>query len=155
MPWRCTSVAIPLSAACWAAVVAVSPRRTAVHAQAEAAIVATEQGFAQWAALGTSLRVGAGYAGPGEWHGTAPPGTTTWRATGATLNVPYLCTLLADVCDHLGRPADGLQTWLRSTRWWSSAEERYWEAEAHRLRGVCSSAADGDAAGSEAWLQRP
>ena len=36
-------------------------------------------------------------------------GTAAWQATGAALNVPYLCTVPADVCDHLGHTEDGLQ----------------------------------------------
>jgi predicted ATPase len=62
--------------------------------------------------------------------------TATWLATGATLNVPYLCTLLADVCDHLGHPADGLQALAEAHTLVEQHEERYWEAEIHRLRGV-------------------
>jgi hypothetical protein len=36
-------------------------------------------------------------------------GIAAWRATGAALLVPYFSALLAEVCDHLGRPEDGLQ----------------------------------------------
>jgi len=146
-------------ARCWAAVVSQFRRDVpAVHAQAEAAIaLATEQGFAQWAALGTSLRGWAlAMQGQGE-EGMAQlrQGTTTWRATGATLNVPYLCTLLADVCDHLGRPADGLQTLAEAHTLVEQHEERYWEAEAHRLRGVLLLRQTGTPqAEAEAWLQR-
>jgi class 3 adenylate cyclase/predicted ATPase len=146
-------------ARCWAAVVSQFRRDVpAVHAQAEAAIaLATEQGFAQWAALGTSLRGWAlAMQGQGE-EGMAQlrQGTTTWRATGATLNVPYLCTLLADVCDHLGRPADGLQTLAEAHTLVEQHEERYWEAEIHRLRGVLLLRQTGTPqAEAEAWLQR-
>ena len=36
-------------------------------------------------------------------------GIAAWRATGAALVVPYVCTLLADVSAHLGYTEDGLQ----------------------------------------------
>jgi hypothetical protein len=36
-------------------------------------------------------------------------GIAALRTTGAVLNIPYLCTMLAVVCDHLGYPEDGLQ----------------------------------------------
>jgi predicted ATPase len=36
-------------------------------------------------------------------------GIAAWRATGAVVHIPYFCTVLADVCAHLGYTADGLQ----------------------------------------------
>jgi class 3 adenylate cyclase/predicted ATPase len=127
-------------ARCWAAVVSQFRRDVpTVYEQAEAAIaLSTEQGFTQWAALGTSLR-GWALAMQGqdeEGMARVRQGTATWLATGATLNVPYLCTLLADVCDHLGHPADGLQALAEAHTLVEQHEERYWEAEIHRLRGV-------------------
>jgi predicted ATPase len=144
---------------CWAAVVSQFRRDVpATHEQAEAAVVlSTAQGFTQWAALGTSMRGWAlAMQGQGEEGMTrVRQGTTTWRATGATLNVPYLCTLLADVCDHLGRPADGLQTLAEAHTLVEQHEERYWEAEIHRLRGVLLLRQTGTPqAEAEAWLQR-
>ena len=51
-------------------------------------------------------------------------GIATWRATGAALIVPYLCTLLADVCDHLGHTADGLQALAEAHTLVEQQEER-------------------------------
>jgi tetratricopeptide (TPR) repeat protein len=83
----------------------------AVHEQAEAAVVlSTQQGFPHWAAWGTSVRGWAlAMQGQGE-EGLAHvrQGVAAYRATGAALNVPYFCTLLADVSAHLGHTADGL-----------------------------------------------
>jgi hypothetical protein len=36
-------------------------------------------------------------------------GITVRRATGAAVFVPYSCTLLAEISDHLGRTEDALQ----------------------------------------------
>jgi predicted ATPase len=47
-----------------------------------------------------------------------------------------LCTLLADVADHLGRTADGLQALAEAHTLVEQHEERFWEAEVCRLRGV-------------------
>src|SRR5262249_45758839 len=73
----------------------------AVHAHAEAAVaLATEQGFPQWATQGTCLRGWAlAQRGQGE-EGLAQvrQGIAAWSATGVALLVPYLFTLLADVC---------------------------------------------------------
>src|SRR5262249_37752592 len=84
----------------------------AVHEQAEGAVtLATAQGFPQWVAVGTILRgwaltmQGQGEAGLAQVR----QGIAAWRATGAALGVPYFCTVLADVCDHLGDLEEGLQ----------------------------------------------
>jgi len=60
----------------------------------------------------------------------------TDRATGGALSVPYLCTLLAEIYDHLGHTEDGLQTLTEAHTLMEQQEERWWEAEIYRLRGV-------------------
>jgi len=127
-------------ARCWAAVVCQCCRNVpAVHEQAEAAItLSTEQGFPLWVALGTILRgwalamQGQGEEGMAKVH----QGIASVRATGAALAVPTYCTLLADVCGHLGHTEDGLQALAEAHALVEQHEERYWEAEIHRLRGV-------------------
>jgi predicted ATPase len=111
----------------------------AVHEHAEAAVaLATEHGFPLWAALGTSYRgwalamQGQGEEGLAQVH----QGIAAWRATGATLAVPSLCTLLAEVLAHQGHPEDGLQALAEAHTLVEQHEERYVEAEVHRLRGV-------------------
>jgi predicted ATPase len=82
-------------------------------------------------------------------------GITAWRATGAVLHVPYLCTMLAEICDHLGHTADGLQALAEAHTLVEQQEERYWEAEVSRLRGVLLLRQPGTPqAEAEAWLQR-
>src|SRR5262249_35495092 len=112
---------------------------SAVHEVAEAAVaLSTEQGFPLWVAVGMSYRGWAlAMQGQGE-EGIAQvrQAITANRATGAALIVPYLCTLLADVCDHLGYPEDGLQALAEAHTLVEQREERWWEAEVCRLRGV-------------------
>jgi class 3 adenylate cyclase/predicted ATPase len=127
-------------ARCLAAVVAQYCRDVlTVHEHAEAAVaLSTEQGFPLWLAYGTSLRGWAlAMQGQGE-EGTAQvrEGIAAWRATGAVILVPYLCTVLAEVYDHLGHTADGLQVLAEAHTLVEQHEERFWEAEACRLRGV-------------------
>jgi predicted ATPase/class 3 adenylate cyclase len=111
----------------------------AVHEHAEAAVtLATEQGFTQRAAAGTSLR---GWALALQGRGAegltqVRQGIAAWQATGAVLYVPYFCTLLADVADHLGQPAAGLQALAEAHTLVQQHEERWWEAEICRLRSV-------------------
>jgi predicted ATPase len=111
----------------------------AVHEEAEAAVaLATAQGFPLWVASGTGLRGWAlAMQGQGE-EGMAQvrQGITALRATGAALWVPYLYTVLAEVSDRLGHPEDGLQALAEAHTLVEQQEERWWEAEVHRLRGV-------------------
>jgi predicted ATPase len=130
----------------------------AVYAQAEAAVaLSTEQGFPQWAALGTILRGWAlAMQGQGE-EGLAQVrwGIAALQATGAVINVPYYCTVLAEVCDYLGHPADGLQALAEAHTLMEQHEERMLEAKVYRLRGVLLLKQTGTPqAEAEAWLQR-
>jgi class 3 adenylate cyclase/predicted ATPase len=145
-------------ARCFAALVSQLRRDVlAVHEQAEAAVVlATEQGFTQWVAMGTISR-GWGLAMQGQGEaGIAQvrQGIAAYRATGATLHVPYYCTVLAEVCAHLGDPEDGLQALAEAHTLVEQHEERFWEAEIYRLRGVLLLRQPGTPqAEAEAWLQ--
>jgi predicted ATPase len=129
----------------------------AVHEHAEAAVaLSTAQEFTQWAAVGTSLHGWAlAMQGQGEagWA-QVRQGIATWRATGAALRVPYFCTVLAEVADHLGHTADGLQALAEAHTLVEQQEERWWEAEVCRLRGVLLLRQPGTPqAEAEAWLQ--
>jgi predicted ATPase len=63
--------------------------------------------------------------------------------------------VLAEVCDHLGHTEDGLQALVEARTLVEQHEERYWEAEVHRLRGVLLLRQTGTPqAEAEAWLQR-
>jgi class 3 adenylate cyclase/predicted ATPase/DNA-binding winged helix-turn-helix (wHTH) protein len=111
----------------------------AVHEHAEAAVaLTTKQGATQWVAHGTVFRgwalamQGQGEVGLAQVH----QGITAVRARGQTLFVPYLYTVLADVCAYLGHPAEGLQALAEAQTLVEQHEERCWEAEICRLRGV-------------------
>jgi adenylate cyclase len=127
-------------ARCQAAMVSQCCRDVpAVHEHAEAAItLSTAQGFPVWTAVGTILRKWAlAMQGQGE-EGIAQrrQEIAAIRATGVSVFVPYFCTRLADVCDHLGHPEDGLQALTEAHTLVEQHEERWWEAEVCRLRGV-------------------
>jgi predicted ATPase len=130
----------------------------AVYEQAEATVIlSTEQGATQWVAQGTIFRGWAlamqdqGEAGMAQVH----QGIATVRATGQALAVPYFCTVLAEVCDRLGHPEDGLQALAEAHTLVEQHDERWWEAEVCRLRGVLLLRQTGTPqAEAEAWLQR-
>ena len=129
-----------------------------MHEHAEAAVaLSTEQGFPLWTATGTSLRgwalaiQGQGEAGMAQVR----QGLAAYRATGAALFVPCFCTWLAEVADHLGHPEDGLQELAEAHTLVEQQEQRWWEAEIARLRGVLLLRQPGTPqAEAEAWLQR-
>jgi predicted ATPase len=111
----------------------------AVHEQAEAAVaLATEQGFPLWVAVGTCLRGWALAMQGQDEAGMAQirQGIVAWRATGTALIVPYEWTVLADVAAHLGHAEEGLQAMAEAHTLVEQQEERWWEAEVCRLRGV-------------------
>src|SRR5215472_12432406 len=63
--------------------------------------------------------------------------------------------MLADVCDHLGHMDDSLQALTEAHTLVEQQEERWWEAEVCRLRGVLllrQTVAQPEEA--ETWLQR-
>ena len=100
--------------------------------------------------------MGAGHAGPGRGGDSPdPPGDRRhegYRGIGVR---PYFCTRLAEVCDHLGHPEDGLQALAEAYTLVEQHEERWWEAEVCRLRGVLLLRQPGTPqAEAEAWLQR-
>ena len=63
--------------------------------------------------------------------------------------------MLAEVPAHLGHPADGLQALAEAHTLVEQQEQRWWEAEVCRLRGVLLlRQPETPQAEAEAWLQR-
>jgi predicted ATPase/class 3 adenylate cyclase len=146
-------------AQCFAAFVSQFRRDVpAVHAHAEAAVaLSTAQGFTQWAVQGTILRGWAlALQGQGDEEiAQVRQGIAAFRATGAAVFVPYFYTWLADVSAHLGRVEEGLQALAEAHTLVEQQEERWWEAEVSRLRGVLLlRQPEAPPAEAEAWLQR-
>src|SRR5262249_36870053 len=82
-------------------------------------------------------------------------GIAAWRATGAALLVPWFCTLLAEASAPLSHTEDGLQALAEAHTLVEQHEERFWEAEVSRLRGVLLLRQPGTPqAEAETWLQR-
>ena len=130
----------------------------AVHEHTEAAVaLATEHGFPLLTAWGTIVRGWAlALQGQGkEGMAQLRQGITVHRATGASVLVPYFCTVLADVCDYLDNPEDGLQNLAEVHTLVEQHDERWWEAEVCRLRGVLLLRQPGTPqVEAETWLQQ-
>ena len=112
--------------------------RQAVQEEAEAAIaLSTEQGFPFFLAMGTILR---GWAVAEQGHGAAGvsqirEGLTTYQATGAEIWRPYFLALLAEVLGKEGQTEEGLRVINEALAIVERTEERFYEAELHRLKG--------------------
>jgi DNA-binding winged helix-turn-helix (wHTH) protein/predicted ATPase len=101
-------------------------------------VLATEHGFPYLRAVGTVLQ-GASQAIRGQVEaGIAQmrQGLVAFRATGAELLCPYLLALLADTCGRGEQIAAGLDALAEALRAAEQHEERFYEAELHRLQGV-------------------
>jgi predicted ATPase len=94
---------------------------------------------------------GQGEAGLAQIH----QGMAAWRVTGAALFVPFFCTMLAEGFAHMGHTADGLRALTEAHTLVEQHDERWWEAEVCRLRGVLLLRQPGTAqAEAETWLHR-
>ena len=109
---------------------------TQTHAEATVRL-ATEQGFAFYAANGT-VQHGWALAVQGqdaEGLHQMRQGLTAYQATGATLHGTYFLARLAEVHGSMGQVESGLNTVAQALELMEKHEERVWEAELHRLQG--------------------
>src|SRR5262245_9845471 len=146
-------------ARCVLACVAQNRREFAtVREQADTALaLATEQRFPVYAGLATILR-GWALAIEGkciEGLVEVQTGMAAWQALGVGGWRPSFCIMLAEVFEVLGKTEEALH-WLDEARLLTeSTEERRWEAEVYRRRGVVLSKQSMSAQQeAETWLRR-
>lgn len=105
---------------------------------ARAAIaLATEKGFPNWLLAGMVLR-GWGLSKEGRAEeGVAAVRDTigVWRSYGSELCVPYFLALLADACGEAGHIDEGLAALDDAFAVVARNDDRWYEAELHRLAG--------------------
>jgi predicted ATPase len=106
------------------------------HGDAAAAL-ATEHGFAIFAAAGTILR-GWGRAThdhTSEGVAELSRGLGAYRATGAAFLLPHHLALLAEAYWHSSREEEAFTALADALVLVENTDERWWEAELHRLTG--------------------
>jgi predicted ATPase len=110
----------------------------AVQERAEAAmILAKDQGFPYWMAMGAILygwalaQQGKVQEGIEQLH----QGMIAWRATGAELARPYWLALLAEAYGTTGEPHAGLTVLAEALTQVDTTGERWYEPELYRLKG--------------------
>jgi predicted ATPase len=106
--------------------------------RAEAAIVlATEQGFPFWRAIGSLLRgwalaqQGQAREGLEQMH----QGLRAFRATGAEVMRTYFLSLLVEAYGTMDQPAAGLTVLAEALTFADKTGERWYEPELYRLKG--------------------
>jgi len=110
----------------------------AAREQAEALVtLADQQGFAQWRAGGTMM---CGWAltvrgQEGEGMAQMHQGLTAWRAMGIEAGLPYWLSMLAEAYWSTGQVEAGRGVLAEALTLVGTTEERWWEAELHRLTG--------------------
>jgi predicted ATPase len=113
--------------------------------------IATEQGFAFWHATGTLYR-GSGLLLQGNLGGGLSlliAGLESYRATGAELALPYYLSLLGDGYTRAGRFEDAHRALGEGLNLADKNDDRFQEAELHRLLGELHLAETDDQATAE------
>jgi hypothetical protein len=133
---RAFNVAIALSGACW--VDWATGSREELLARADALIaVSDEHGIPYHSAFGTIYRgwALAGSTQTAEGIALLEAGLTAYRATGAVMLVPFFLALLAEAEGMAKQRDEGLGHLAEAERLIAETEERWAEAELHRVRG--------------------
>jgi len=77
-----------------------------------------------------------------------------FKATGARLRLPYYLGLQARICRKAGRPEEGLAVIDEALVGSRATNERWWDAELHRLRGELLAARGAEVEDVESALER-
>jgi len=142
------TLAAVLLSATWIDSITRSPEMLC-HAE-ELLALSDEHGFPYFSGVATAFRgaslVVLEQAQPGLTLVTR--GLTAMRATGTDQNTAHCLIWCAEAYAMLGRPAEGLNCLAEAARMIETTEERYHEAELHRLRGELLNAT-GDTSAAE------
>jgi predicted ATPase/class 3 adenylate cyclase len=128
--------AMMLSFACWVEWASRSPEQVRRRAE-ESVALSIEHNFPLWLAWGTAYRGWSLTALGQTQEGLVliKQGLAAVRATGTILMTPHWLMLLADAYAMLGQPDEGLSCLAEAALVLGTIDERFEEAEFHRLRG--------------------
>jgi Stage II sporulation protein E (SpoIIE)/MalT-like TPR region len=118
--------------------------------------IATEQGFGFWQASGT-LYVAGGLLLQGQLEQglrLLQKGLKAYRGTGAELALPYYLSMLADGCMRTDRFAEAREALNEALTLVEKNDDRFQEAELHRLKGELLLAELGDKTAAEQCFRR-
>src|SRR5262249_8720996 len=118
--------------------------------------VATEQGFTFWHASGT-LYAASGLLLQGQTERglrLLQEGLDAYRDTGAELGIPYYLSILAEGCTRTSRFVEAHAALREALTFVEKNDERFQEAELHRLEGELLLAEADDRTAAEACFVR-
>ena len=118
--------------------------------------IATEQGFLFWHASGTLYAAGGLLLQGRIEHGIRllQNGLEAYRGTGAELAVPYYLSMLADGCLQAGKFSEARAALDEALALVEKNDERFQEAELHRLKGELALVESGDQTTAEECFLR-
>src|SRR5262249_4059106 len=122
----------------------------------ELVALAAEQGYPHLVGTGTCFRAWATVAVGGPIDDAINQlrrGLAAKRATGADIKIPYYFGLLAEAHRRIGQTTEALNLLREALELVERTDERWYEAELHRLRGEVL-LANGDTEGAELWFSR-
>ncbi|MFI5272187.1 MAG: ATP-binding protein [Ktedonobacterales bacterium] len=135
----------------------MSSDATAARERAEEALALTMAYKAPYYRAWAAILVAYAHAHelPDDAHTTAlRTAIAEFEATGGRLRLTYYLALLAGIYGQAGRPEEGLEVIEEALVQARDSNERWWDAELHRLRGELMFAAGRDARDVEAALLR-
>jgi predicted ATPase len=109
-----------------------------LRAADEILAISSEHGFPLWSGVGKMIR-GWCLGAAGQSTEGIPlllEGIADTRAIGCKVMLPFYLTTLAEVCGMAGKPEEGLKRLDDAAQLLERTEERWAEAETHRLRGM-------------------
>jgi tetratricopeptide (TPR) repeat protein len=121
----------------------------------EALAISAEQSYPLWMAFANVMRGWslAALGQPTEGLSVLHDGIVSTRATGARLWLSFFLTLLADAYGMAGQPQDGIKALDAATKLMGTTQERWAEAETHRLRGTLMKSLGDETASEDCYLQ--
>jgi predicted ATPase len=132
---------------CWATE-GIKSVQTMLRLSNELLTVSSEQGFAMWFGVGNAVQGGclvAAHESP-EGIPLLRRGIAEVMATGSSLAVPLLLMMMADGYRMTDQPAQGLDRIAEAADFIERTQERWAEAEMHRIRGALLSSMSDHAA---------
>jgi predicted ATPase len=112
--------------------------QTMLQSADEIMTISSEQGFSQLLGVGNIIR-GCRLGVVGQTAAGIPlllQGLAIYRATGGNMTMPFCLMTLADAYWRAGQPEEGLDRLAEAAKLIETTQERWSEAEMHRLRGT-------------------
>jgi class 3 adenylate cyclase/tetratricopeptide (TPR) repeat protein len=127
--------------------------QTLLRSVDELLAISNEQGFSVWAVFGNIVRgwcLGA-LGQPADGIPLLARGISMIRTTGVNLLMPFLLTTLAQTYQSAGQPQEGLNRIAEAIKIAEATQERWAEAEIHRVQGTLLLSVHEHAAGEESY----